>query len=195
LKGTLLFQLKSDYELLESNIETVLTKYSYHRNHILPELKAKRDGLKQKYQHCKQHGELEDRIKSMKDQMLWAQIIEQETEVADVKEKIADVKARVEKYEGQVADVNEKVKSAAVDVERLAQEVAESELSLEPLKERQMEHKEEQKLYTSQLRQLDQEKREMDESIKANRKQIKVFEKQIEEIYARGENSEYVLFV
>jgi chromosome segregation ATPase len=161
----------------------------------LPELKAKRDGLKQKYHHCKQHEELEDRIKSMKDQMLWAQIIEQETEVSDVEEKIADVKAWVEKYEGQVAEVNEKVKSATVEVERLAQEVAESELSLEPLKERQMEHKEEQKLYTSQLRQLDQEKREMDESIKANRKQIKVFEKQIEEIYARGENSEYVLFV
>jgi hypothetical protein len=58
-----------------------------------------------------------------------------------------------------------------------------------------MKHKEEQKLYTSQLRQLDQEKREMDESIKANRKQIKVFENQIEEIYARGENSEYFLFV
>lgn len=191
MKGTLLYQLKSDYELLESYIKQTMVKYSYHRNHILPELKATRDGLKQKYQHCKQHGELEDRIKLIKDQLLWAQIEVHEAEVEDNLKRIAEVKARAEMYEGKLAETMENVRKSAEEIERIAQEVAVSDIAIEPLKVRQIEHKDDQKSYLSQLRQLEIEKNEMNDAIGTNRKQIEAYNTQIEAVYERGENSEY----
>ena len=78
LKGTLLFQLQKDYELLERHIEDVHTKHSYHLKHVLPELKTKREALREKYKLCMQHSELEGRIKDMKYKLIWAQIEVQE---------------------------------------------------------------------------------------------------------------------
>jgi len=48
----------------------------------------------QKYQHCIQHGLLEDRIKLIKDQLLWAQIEVQEAQIAEKSAKIVEVKER-----------------------------------------------------------------------------------------------------
>ena len=107
------------------------------------------------------------------------------------KGSVDEILARIEKYVDLVKEDDALLAETSADNNTLVASINEKTVEILPLQARLAEFKDEQKQYTSQIRQLDQEKRDMDTAIKTHRKTIASYEEEIKNICDREENSEY----
>ncbi|PKK71439.1 hypothetical protein RhiirC2_659400 [Rhizophagus irregularis] len=87
MKGTHLAQLSSDYELIRESIDTTREIIKY-KNEILPDLLKEAKEAEARFKDMQRARELEKSLSSLKEQMAWAQVEEQERIVNDAERNL-----------------------------------------------------------------------------------------------------------
>ncbi|PKY20161.1 P-loop containing nucleoside triphosphate hydrolase protein [Rhizophagus irregularis] len=131
MKGTHLAQLSSDYELIRESIDTTREIIKY-KNEILPDLLKEAKEAEARFKDMQRARELEKSLSSLKEQMAWAQVEEQERIVNDAErnlqramKRLPNLQEKLEKEENEEREINDSIKSLKQDVERHQQRINE----------------------------------------------------------------------
>lgn len=109
MKGTHLAQLSIDYEFIRESIETTKGIIKY-KNEILPDLLKEAKEAEARFKDMQRARELEKTLSSLKEQMAWAQVEEQERIVNDAERNLQRAMKRLpnlqEKLEKEEVRIN-----------------------------------------------------------------------------------------
>jgi chromosome segregation ATPase len=95
MKGTHLEQLSQDYELVRESLETTKEIIKYKKE-ILPDLLKEAKEAEARFKDMQRARELEKTLSSLKEQIAWAQVEEQERNVNDAEKNLQRAKKRLQ---------------------------------------------------------------------------------------------------
>ncbi|GES91454.1 P-loop containing nucleoside triphosphate hydrolase protein [Rhizophagus clarus] len=179
MKGTHLAQLSQDYEFIREQLVTTTNIVKYKRE-ILPDLLKKAKEAEARFKDMQKARELEKSLTSLKDQMAWAQVEEQEQVVNDAERNLQRAMKRLpnlqEKLEKEEADFEE-INTIVLDLEQKYHSL--TNISINPLKERKKELSAHIRDKTKQLNELKNEEREINNSIKSLKQDVERHQQKI----------------
>ncbi|CAB4401289.1 uncharacterized protein OCT59_004009 [Rhizophagus irregularis] len=181
MKGTHLAQLSSDYELIRESIDTTREIIKY-KNEILPDLLKEAKEAEARFKDMQRARELEKSLSSLKEQMAWAQVEEQERIVNDAERNLQRAMKRLpnlqEKLEKEEADFEE-INTIVLDLEQKYHSL--TNISINPLKEKKKELNAHIRDKVKQLNELKNEEREINDSIKSLKQDVERHQQRINE--------------
>ena len=95
LRGTQLTQLAQEYELIQTNIQR-MKRAMVTTEELLPDLEREAREANAKWQLVEQARAEQEKLNSLKDELVWSQVIAKETELADAVEALVRARAKHE---------------------------------------------------------------------------------------------------
>ncbi|KAI9475244.1 P-loop containing nucleoside triphosphate hydrolase protein [Coemansia mojavensis] len=111
LKGTQLFQLREDLEVVRQAITRAESSIN-RKKEVLPEMKAEKRRWEQHYEDMRQARDLSTKMESLSHQMAWAMVEEAEAEVQKANEDISMQQKKLSKVDEKV-DAERRTPSAS----------------------------------------------------------------------------------
>ncbi|WFD34498.1 RNA helicase [Malassezia cuniculi] len=120
LRGTQLSQLAHEYELIQSNIQRMRRALARSQD-VLPELEQAAREANAKWQLIEQARAEQEKLDSLKDELVWSQVIAKEKELAAVAETLARSQTKLEALERKKAADAERATALDEEITTLEQ--------------------------------------------------------------------------
>ncbi|KAF9362198.1 Structural maintenance of chromosomes protein 6 [Mortierella sp. NVP85] len=180
MRGTQLHQLSIDYNIVRDCIAGMQTTI-VGKKEILPELHELAKAAQARFKDSQQAITLELKVESLKHQVAWAQIEDQEKNVKSTQEKLDTMlanKPKMERKRAQEEQAISELDGKITQLEKLADEHANSTVPNQE-KKRQLEHELREK--RNELKTLQDDERAINDEIKSLRDLIRGYDQQIEQ--------------
>ncbi|KAL2841240.1 P-loop containing nucleoside triphosphate hydrolase protein [Aspergillus pseudoustus] len=142
VKGVQLEQLDQDYRLMEESVDQIEEKLR-NKEKDISVLKSRRDSAERKLEISDQHESLRARIASLRNQMVWVQVEEQErirddleTDISSVHDRIAAAESELERYDAALQEADAEFETAVEYVREATGKVDNAQGEAEEMKSR-----------------------------------------------------------
>ncbi|KAJ1962491.1 Structural maintenance of chromosomes protein 6 [Dipsacomyces acuminosporus] len=187
LKGTQLFQLSEDLEIVRQAITR--TEASINRKkEVLPEMRAEKRRWEQHYEDMKQARDLSAKMQSLSEQMAWAIVEEAEDDVKQIDEEIKVQTRKIAKIDEKVEVENAGIAEIEKEVQELQGQAQNTLAQLEPLHAERTVPLRNLETVRSSLRSFKQTETEINAEARTTRERIGSLKKEIEAERARLED-------
>ncbi|KAJ1864300.1 Structural maintenance of chromosomes protein 6 [Coemansia sp. RSA 989] len=178
LKGTQLFQLREDLEVVRQAITRAESSIN-RKKEVLPEMKAEKRRWEQHYEDMRQARDLSTKMESLSHQMAWAMVEEAEAEVQKANEDISMQQKKLSKVDEKVDAERAAIDEINKEVEQLEEQASAQMVQLEPLQEERRVPLERLNSLKSTLRTFKQTENEINAEARSTRERIEALKKEI----------------
>ncbi|KAJ2319784.1 Structural maintenance of chromosomes protein 6, partial [Coemansia sp. RSA 2610] len=179
LKGTQLFQLREDLEVVRQAITRAEASIG-RKKEVLPEMKAEKKRWEQHYEDMRQARDLSAKLESLSHQMAWAMVEEVEAEVQKAEESIEMQQKRLSKIDEKVAAESAGIDEINQEVEQLREQARGQEAQDEPLQHERRGPLEQIEAVKAMLREFKQTENEINAEARSTRERIESLKQDIE---------------
>ncbi|KAJ2161894.1 Structural maintenance of chromosomes protein 6 [Coemansia sp. RSA 552] len=184
LKGTQLFQLRQDLEVVRQAITRAETSIERKRE-VLPEMKAEKLRWEQRYKDMEQARDIATDLEALSHQMAWAFVEEAEADVRKVDEDVATQRRKLSKLDEKVDAETSAIDVINREAEQLEDQARAQLALLDPLQEERRGPLEQIALIKSALRSFKQTENEINAEARGTRERIESLNRDIETERAR----------
>ncbi|RKP36861.1 P-loop containing nucleoside triphosphate hydrolase protein [Dimargaris cristalligena] len=169
LKGTQLAQLQSDHYIIQQGLDTTDSVVK-HKKEMLPELYKEAKEWGRKYKDMQSARDLAVKLETLKQEMVWAQVEEQEAQHRTVQGKLARAQRKIPAVEDARAQEQVKLDTVVSRARDLEQELTNFIKEQQPLKDQHDSIQREIRSHQTQINQIQSEEQEIDREMKGLRK-------------------------
>lgn len=142
VKGVQLEQLDQDYQLIEDYVDAIENTLGTRMEDV-EALKKKAQETESKFRTAEKHDSLRHKLRNLAHQMAWAQVEEQERNLASFANQMQKAETTIERAEGESAATDTAFTDAVRKLEIASEAVQEAHGSVEPLREAKQQKKDE----------------------------------------------------
>ncbi|KAJ2616935.1 Structural maintenance of chromosomes protein 6 [Coemansia sp. RSA 1365] len=179
LKGTQLFQLREDLEVVRQAITRAEGSID-RKKEVLPEMKAEKKRWEQHYEDMRQARDLSVKMTSLSHQMAWAHVEEAEAEVNRAGEDIEVQERKLGKVDEKVDAENSAINEINKKVEELEEQARTKLAQMEPLQAERRVPLEDVESIKATLRSLKQTEEEINAEARSTRERVDSLKNDIE---------------
>ncbi|KAJ2662182.1 Structural maintenance of chromosomes protein 6 [Coemansia sp. RSA 1199] len=178
LKGTQLFQLREDLEVVRQAITRSEASIS-RKKEVLPEMKAEKKRWEDHYQDMSQARDISTRMEQLSCQMAWAMVKEAESEVHTIDEGIVVFQKKMSKIDQKVDAEKAAIDAINQEAEELKEQAQGQLAQLEPLQDERRGPMEQLDSIKATLRSFKQTENEINAEARNTRERIESLKRDI----------------
>ncbi|KAB8253999.1 hypothetical protein BDV32DRAFT_155623 [Aspergillus pseudonomiae] len=180
VKGVQLEQLDQDYRLIEESADQIEEKLRGREQDIMT-LKNRKVAANQKLDISDQHESLRNRVRTVRSQMAWAQVEEQERIRSSLEIELAKADERIATAEAELGSFDAAIREAEEETEAAAEYVRQSTAKLEHAQSEKVEIKAKWDEQMTERHDLQAQQRQIRDYLKAAEARINETQQKIEE--------------